>query len=587
VSVSHPAWLVAAAATPWLLFGIWRWFDARQTAALERFVSAAMRPQLTRSVSHAKRRVQRALFGGALVALCVALAGPLVGFRWQELGSRGNEILFAIDTSRSMLAPDVKPDRLTRAKLGVDDLARRLDNDALGLVAFAGGAFLVNPITLDHAAFHASLAALDTHTIPHGGTNITSAIQVAALALRGHAGGDRILILVTDGEDLEGDAVAAAQAAHAAGLTIYTVGVGTPAGELIPLPEGGFVKDEAGALVRSRLDESELAKIAAAAGGFYVPLGARDEGLEKIYENVLLPLHKHELRSRQEKIYLDRYQWPLGLALVLLLTSLSLGTRRRGLVPAPAAVVARAARRVAVALAAAAWLSLATMPGASLRAADAAAGTDAHGASTKDHRKPLVEFNSGTAAYRAGQFPAAAQAFQQSITQAPSSAAQRLRQQEDAYYNLGNTLYRAGQATQKSAPDQTLKQWNDAVRAYETALQLRPDDADSKFNRDFVKRKIAELQPPPPPKNNSGSGPPPPASTPPPSPSPSPSPPPPPPGGSGSGTSPPPPPGTAEMTPEEARELLDSEKGEEHPPMGAPVAARSADQPPPKPEKNW
>ncbi len=604
------AWLAVAAAMPLLLLAVWLLYDRRQKKALDRFVSPSLRTKLTRSVSFPKRVMQRVLLGGAFVTLCVALSGPLVGFRWQEIGSRGNEIVFAIDTSRSMLAPDVKPNRLTRAKFGVDDLAMRLENDALGIVAFAGSAFLVNPITLDHVAFRGSLNAIDTHTIPRGGTNIASAIEVATLALQRYRG-TKILVLLTDGEDLEGDAVAAAQAAHKAGLIIYTVGVGTPAGELIPLPpeEGGYVKDDAGAVVRSRLDEPKLQSIAAAAGGFYVPLGARNEGLDKIYESAIGNLQKHELRSRQEKIYLDRYHWPLAASLVLLLASLCIGTRRRSAQLAPA-VAARPPVRAVVALAAAATgLPLALAPLSSMRAADApgtpgASATSGSGALPKDSRKPLAEFDSGTKAYRAGQFPAAAQAFQQSITQAPSSAAQRLAQQQDAYYNLGNTLYRAGQATEKSAPEQTLRQWNDAVRAYETALQLRPDDGDSKFNRDFVKRKIAELEQPP--KNNSGSGGgggggggtppsrPPPPSPPPPGQSPPPTSPPPVPGnagGSGAAHPPPPPgsapPGSAQMSPEEARELLDSAKGDEHPAMGAPLAASGADDPPPKPYKNW
>jgi Ca-activated chloride channel family protein len=624
MSFKEPVWLAAAASIPLLLVGIWWLYDARQKAALDRFVSAALRGQLLRSVSRAKRVLQRASLCGAFALLCVALAGPLVGFRWQEIDSRGNEIVFAIDTSRSMLAPDVKPNRLTRAKLGVDDLSMRLANDALGIVAFAGSAFLVNPITLDHVAFRGSLNALDTRTIPRGGTNIASAIQVATLALQRHAG-TKILILLTDGEDLEGDAVAAARAAHQAGLVIYTVGVGTAAGELIPLPpeEGGYVKDEAGAVVRSRLDEPKLESIAAAAGGFYVPLGARNEGLDRIYERAIGNLAKHELRSRQEKIYIDRYQWPLASSLALLLASLLIGTRRRSALRAPAVPARTEGRAIVALVVAATLLSLAVAPLSPMRAADVPATSGASGAvasSPTVKGKPLVEFDSGTKAYRAGQFPAAAQAFQQSITQAPSSAAQRLAQQEDAYYNLGNTLYRAGQATEKSAPEQTLKQWNDAVRAYETALQLRPGDADSKFNRDFVKRKIAELEQPP--KNNSGSAskPPPPKSgggggtggTPPPASSPS-QPPPsgsPPPGSSPTGSPPsgappsgasPPPPGRAggagaapapaqgpaPMTPEEARELLDSAKGDEHPAMGAPLVPSGANQPPPQPYKNW
>ena len=199
-----------------------------------------------------------------------------------SLSRRGNEIVFAIDTSRSMSTPDIKPNRLTRAKLAIADFANRLDGDAVGIVAFAGTGFLVCPITLDYGAFHESLSAIDTNTIPRGGTNIASAIHEAQAALRRRPGSDKILILVTDGEDLEGSALVAAQTAKQQdNLKIFTVGVGTAGGDLIPVPPdqgGGFVKDENGAFVKSRLDEAALKAIAAATGGFYVPFGAQGEG---------------------------------------------------------------------------------------------------------------------------------------------------------------------------------------------------------------------------------------------------------------------------------------------------------------------
>jgi len=153
--------------------------------------------------------------------------------------------------------------------------------------------------TLDYGAFHESLGAIDTNTIPRGGTNISSAIHEAQVALRRRPGSDRILILVTDGEDLEGSALAAAQAAaQEDGLKIYTVGVGSASGDLIPIPPeqgGGFVKDDTGAFVKSRLDETALKAIATATGGLYVPLGTQGEGLDTIFKTVLGPLAKHDL----------------------------------------------------------------------------------------------------------------------------------------------------------------------------------------------------------------------------------------------------------------------------------------------------
>jgi Ca-activated chloride channel family protein len=659
VSFSHPGWLPAGLAACLCLLWIWRRYDVRQHAALARFIAPHLRAQLTPSVSIGRRRLRRGLLLAALALLFVALAGPLVGYYWEKITSRGNEIIFAVDTSRSMATPDVKPDRLTRAKLAIDDFTHVLDGDAVGLVAFAGDAFLVCPMTLDYGAFHESLNAIDINTIPRGGTNIASAIREAQAALRRRPGSDKILILVTDGEDLEGDALIAAQAATQQDrLKIYTIGVGTAQGDLIPLSadrSSGFVKDDAGAFVKSRLDEPALKALAGATGGLYAPLGAEGQGFETLYKMSLAPLLKHDLASRQRKVYIERYQWPLGASLALLLSSLLIGNRRR--VTRRRRIQAAETSRVTDAAAAIAWMGLLLSLGSAGESrASTASAEDAYKkgdfataakeyavAAKLDPKKPSLQFNAGTAAYRAGQFPQAAQAFQESISRAPSGDSKRLADQEDAYYNLGNTLYRTGQKTEETAPQQTLENWNQAVKAYETALQMRADDADSKFNRDFVKRKIAELQkkPPPPPQNqnqdqnqnqnqNQGQGPQnkPPSQQPPsqqpqqqqqpaqqpPSQAPQQKPPQGSPPQSKNGGAPPaqpPPPGAdkpppadgqpkqgdadpadaerapGQMSREEARQLLDSQKGEEKHALGLPVAHRQDEAPPDKPIKDW
>ncbi|MGO8828334.1 MAG: vWA domain-containing protein [Steroidobacteraceae bacterium] len=616
-----PGWFAAGLLACLVLIWMWHRHDARQHAALARFVSAHLRRRLTRSVSVARRRAQRGLYLAAVASLFVALAGPLVGYRWEQISRRGNEIVFAIDTSRSMSTPDVNPDRLTRAKLAIDDFASHLQGDAAGIVAFAGRAFLVCPITLDYGAFHESLSAIDTNTISRGGTNISRAIQEAQAALHRRPGSDKILILVTDGEDLEGSALSAAQAAaHQDGLKIYTVGVGTAAGDLIPIPPdqgGGFVKDDSGAFVKSHLDEAALKAIAAATGGVYVPLGAQGEGMETIFRTVFGSIAKHDIAYRQRKIYIDRYQWPLAGALGLLLASMLIGTRRRSGARQPAA-------RTVMAVSVASLVLLAELPtdpsrAASVNAEDAykkgdfTAAEQAYAAAARrDPKKPVLQFNTGTAAYRAGQFAQAAQAFRQSINRAPSSDPKRLANQEDAYYNLGNALYRTGQKTEQANPQETLQRWGEAVKAYETALQLRADDADSKYNRDLVKRRIEALrqQQNQQPNNGSGQQPPPngggskadqpprsaaqspPASAPPPAPA------------AGDPHSKSQPGGSpdqradddarsadnqhlpGQMSREEARELLDSAKGDERHPLTVPLARRD-DEPPEKPYKNW
>ena len=506
---AEPLWLLAGAAACGALLWTWRRYDLRQRAALADFASSHLHAELTKSFSIVKRNWKRGLIFAAVTCLFVALSRPQAGFRWEEVKRRGIEVVFAVDTSKSMMTPDVKPNRLTRAKLAVDDFVSKLNGDGVGLIAFAGNAFLQCPITLDYDAFRESLNALDTNIIPRGGTDIASAIQETQTALQNRAGSDKILVLLTDGEDLEGNALTAAKAAAKDGLKIYTLGVGSTSGELIPVSAengGGFVKDDAGQFVKSRLDESGLKAIADATGGRYAPLGAQGEGLETIYKEALAPLAKHDLASRQQKIYTERYQWPLAMALGLLLASLLVGTRRRVArkMAAPIALPARpkfVAQGVAVLLAAMVFVPFAraedtvALAEKAYKKGDFATAQKEYATAAKSEPKqPALEFNAGTAAYKAKQFQQAAEAFQKSLGGEQSADPKRLAAQEDAFYNLGNTLYRDGQATEHSDPKKTIPKWEEAVKTYEGALQLRATDADAKYNLDLVKRKLEELK---------------------------------------------------------------------------------------------
>jgi len=322
-----------------------------------------------------------------------------------------------------------------------------------------------------------------------------------------------------------------------------------------------------------------LKAIAEAAGGFYVPLGATGEGLQLIRKTLLGANDKHEQTFRQRRVAIERYQWPLAAAFALLLASMMVGPGRRAR--------SRVSAAVSVALLASLIVGSAWPNGPLF----AASPSDATAVAPADRTKPASEFNSGTAAYRAGRFPQAMQDFEQSIKRAPSTDPKRLRDQQDAYYNLGNTLYRAGQKTEQSTPQEAIRLWTDAVKAYDTALQLRSDDADSKFNRDLVQRRIDALrqqQKPPPPSQGRGQGQPPkPNGGAPPNP--------PPPGGNGGQEPRPPGAGSGDsarspgqMSREEATQLLDAAKGEEHASQ-APVATGAAarGEPPDKPFKNW
>jgi Ca-activated chloride channel family protein len=508
---AEPLWLLAGLIACGALVWAWRRYDARQRAALATFASSHLHAQLTASFSTVRRNWKRGLFLAAIGGLFVALARPQAGYRWEQVTRRGIEVIFAVDTSRSMLTPDVKPDRLTRAKLAVDDFAGKMNGDGVGLIAFAGNAFLQCPITLDYDAFHESLAALDTTIIPRGGTDIASAIHEAQAALQNRPATDKVLVLLTDGEDLEGSALDAAKAAAKDGLKICTVGVGSANGDLIPIPAdqgGGFVKDDAGQFVKSHLDEAGLKAIAAATGGIYAPLGAQGQGLDTIYQQALAPLAKHELASRRQRVYTERFQWPLAASPALLLASTLVGTRRRNArkLEALAAATGKTRPNLMTQPAAAmlglllflpfpnAHASTATAEKAYQKGDFAAAEREYDAAAQRNPKQPDLLFNAGTAAYQAGQFPQAAAAFQKSLDGKPSADPHRLAAQEDAYYDLGNTLYRTGQKTQSANPQQTIQSWEQAVKTYDAALQLRATDTDAKYNRDLVQRKLDQLK---------------------------------------------------------------------------------------------
>lgn len=268
--------------------------------------------------------IKNFLLLGVFVFAVTALARPQWGFEWQEIKRQGIDILVVFDTSRSMLTRDVRPNRLERARLGVHDLVKRLKGDRIGLIAFAGDAFLNCPLTPDYAGFLLTLYDLNVNTISRGGTNVGRAIQEALDAHKKDPGARKVIIFITDGEDLEGDPLEAAKKARDQGVKIYPVGVGTKEGELIrfrgPLGQDEFVKDRNGNFVKSRLNETLLRQIAAQTGGVYLHAGGARFGLDELYEREIARLEKHEFDSRREKRFHERFQIPLALALFFLVT---------------------------------------------------------------------------------------------------------------------------------------------------------------------------------------------------------------------------------------------------------------------------
>jgi Ca-activated chloride channel family protein len=231
-----------------------------------------------------------------------------------------------------MLAEDVKPNRLERSKLAVEDLIKQLHGDRIGLVAFAGSAFVQCPLTLDYEAFAESLHAVNVGIIPKGGTALAEAISTGMEAFEGHQGKHEALILITDGEDHEGKIDDAAKQAADQGVKIYTVGIGTPDGELIPITVDGqqtFLKDRRRQVVKSRLDEETLQKVATTTGGAYVHAAGSDLGLDEVYTEFIGKMEKRELQSTMQRRFEDRFQLPLLIAVALLVIEPLVGDRRR------------------------------------------------------------------------------------------------------------------------------------------------------------------------------------------------------------------------------------------------------------------
>lgn len=310
----------------WLLVFLlifYLWALKRRRRLLEIFAEARLIDRLTVSVSAGKRNFKMFLTGAAVFLCVISLMKPEWGFHWKEVKARGLDIIIAIDTSKSMLTQDVKPNRLERSKLAVKDLVKKLKGDRIGLIAFSGSAFLQCPLTLDYSGFTLSLDDLSADTIPKGGTSISSAINVAAKSFETGPEQHKTLIIIADGEDHEGDPLGEAEQAKKAGITIYCIGIGTKEGGVVPVvDENGrksYLKDREGNVVKSRLDETTLQKIALSTGGGYIRAQGMDFGLDTVYEEKLSKLEKTEFEGRMVKQYEERFQFPLLIALLLLL----------------------------------------------------------------------------------------------------------------------------------------------------------------------------------------------------------------------------------------------------------------------------
>ena len=483
------------------LFFRWTWL--KRSKLLNQFVHSKLVKQLTLGLSPNHRLTKTGLLMVAVALLLTAVARPKFGFEWQEMEVKGLDILIAVDTSKSMLASDQSPNRIERAKLAVQDLMHLAKSDRLGLIAFSGTAFLQCPLTIDRNAFMQSVNSLNTEIISQGGTAIGEAVNEAVRAFKKEEDNHKVLVLFTDGEDHEEGIAGAIEKAKEIGLKVFTVGVGTPEGELIQVRDSktgklDFLKDGSGNVVKSRLNENFLRKISSDTGAFYLPMQGADTA-ERLYSSGLEKLTPGLVQNQKIKRFTEQYRWPLGIAILLLLIERILPEVKRLKQKNSNSIKQRTA---AILL----FLSISSLINASSNEALSHMQNRDFSKALKvyeeillenendDASKARLQYNAGTAAYNAKDYLKAEEYFRKALnqTEAPLSLQQR------AFYNLGNSKFRLGETTQN--PDEKIKQWTEALKQFQGAHNLSQqldestEDKDALFNSELVKRRLKQLE---------------------------------------------------------------------------------------------
>jgi len=299
-----------------LLAGLYVYAVRSRRRALERFADEAVLPGLMPEASPVRLRLKFVLLCLGLGFIILALARPQFGSKLREVTRQGVEIMLAVDVSNSMLAQDFEPSRLERTKFAIDRLAEKL-HDRIGLIVFAGDAYVQLPITSDYVTARNFARNISPDMVSRQGTALGAAIELASGSFSSGSEGSRVIILISDGENHEDDAMAAAEAAARQGIKIYTIGIGTPEGAPIRIG-GDFIKDEEGKMVVSKLDEQTLEQIALTTGGGYIRATNRSLGLDEIVQKIG-EVEKKQLTESIFEDFSEQYQYPLAVGLALLL----------------------------------------------------------------------------------------------------------------------------------------------------------------------------------------------------------------------------------------------------------------------------
>lgn len=327
---ANEIWLYALLVIPVVLLVFL--FNARwRKNVLKQLGDADILQNLMPTLSLALPRWKRFLFILALAFLLVGMANPQIGTKYEEVKREGFELMICLDVSNSMLAEDLTPNRLERAKQAISRLVDRLKNDKIGVVVFAGEAYIQLPMTVDHSAAKLFLRSIDTDIVPTQGTAIGKAIELAMGSFSANSKATRSIIVITDGENHEDDALKQAAAAAEQGIKVHTIGIGSVDGAPIPIYQRGqmigYRKDREGKTVVTKLNETMLQQVAASGEGTYVRANNSRTGLDALMDE-LEGMQREKFDSKMFTSYEDRFQYFIGVALALLLIEVLLPSRK-------------------------------------------------------------------------------------------------------------------------------------------------------------------------------------------------------------------------------------------------------------------
>ncbi len=328
---AHPEYLNALYVIPVLFLLFW-YLNRNKKKLLEKFADKKLHKVLLPSYSNAKTWFRFSLVMFTLVLLIFAVANPQVGTKIQNVKQEGIDVYILLDVSKSMAAEDIKPNRLDKAKYQISDLIQRLRGDRIGLIIFAGNAYVQFPLTSDYSAANLFLSAVDENSVPQQGTAIASAINLATESFDYKTNTQKVMILITDGEDHEGDIEKAVSGAVAKNIKIYTIGLGSTTGVPIPIfnqqgQQVGYKQDKNGNVVLTKLDDATLKLIASKGNGQYFRGTNYDDNLNEIYKD-LSSLQKTEFGVKKVTDYEDRFYYLLIPAILILVLEFFLSDRK-------------------------------------------------------------------------------------------------------------------------------------------------------------------------------------------------------------------------------------------------------------------